>query len=135
MHRPSHPSTPATARGGASDRGVRTQSLIDPLSAARARDGKPGGGWRARVTPKRVVLGLLGLIVGWLVLSLVLFLISSHFERTSPPANVASVLDPAGYPLTSANNILVLGSDRRPKDSQANRAPKPPGRAARTRSC
>ena len=47
-----------------------------------------------------------------------LFLISSHFERTSPPANVAGVLDPAGYPLTSANNILVLGSDRRQKNSK-----------------
>jgi LCP family protein required for cell wall assembly len=58
------------------------------------------------------------LILGWLALSLVLFLISSHFERTSPPANVASALDPAGFPLTSANNILVLGSDRRQKDSK-----------------
>jgi LCP family protein required for cell wall assembly len=28
------------------------------------------------------------------------------------------VLNPAGYPLTSANNILVLGSDRRQKDSK-----------------
>jgi len=28
------------------------------------------------------------------------------------------VLDPAGFPLTSANNILVLGSDRRQKDSK-----------------
>jgi LCP family protein required for cell wall assembly len=28
------------------------------------------------------------------------------------------VLDPAGYPLTSANNILVLGSDRRQKHSK-----------------
>jgi LCP family protein required for cell wall assembly len=64
------------------------------------------------------VLGLLGAIAGWLLLSLVLFLLSSHFERTSLPANVASVLDPAGYPLTSANNILVLGSDRRQKDSK-----------------
>ena len=47
-----------------------------------------------------------------------LFLISSHFERTSPPADVAAVLDPAGFPLTSANNILVLGSDRRQKNSK-----------------
>ncbi len=29
------------------------------------------------------------LIVGWLLLSLVLFLVSSHFERTAPPANAA----------------------------------------------
>jgi LCP family protein required for cell wall assembly len=93
------------------------------------RDGRgplqPRGGraqrfaaWWRRLTPKRAVLGLLGLIVAWIVLSLVLFLISSHFERTSPPSNVAGVLDPAGFPLTSANNILVLGSDLRPKGSR-----------------
>jgi LCP family protein required for cell wall assembly len=74
--------------------------------------------WWRRMTLKRALLGLLGLIFAWLLLSLVLFLISSHFERTSPPSNVAGVLDPSGYPLTSANNILVLGSDRRPKGSK-----------------
>ena len=63
-----------------------------------------------------------------------LFLVSSHFERISPPANVASVLDPAGYPLTSANNILVLGSDRRQKNSKEPGA-ETTGPAARTRSC
>jgi LCP family protein required for cell wall assembly len=52
------------------------------------------------------------------LLSLVLFLVSSHFERTPLPSDVSSVLDPGGYPLTSANNILVLGSDRRQKNSK-----------------
>ncbi|HEY5194006.1 MAG TPA: LCP family protein [Solirubrobacteraceae bacterium] len=84
-------------------------------TGSAAASGRP---WRERVTLKRVILGLLGLIVAWLLLSLVLFLISAHFERTSLPSNVASVLEPAGYPLTSANNILVLGSDRRQKDSK-----------------
>jgi LCP family protein required for cell wall assembly len=65
-----------------------------------------------------VLLVLLAVVVGWLALSLVLFLISSHFERTSPPAGVARVLDPGSFPLTSANNILVLGSDRRQKTSK-----------------
>ncbi len=74
--------------------------------------------WRRHFTPKRVALGLLALLAGWLALSLALFLISSHFERISPPSDVSSVLDPAGYPLTSANNILVLGSDRRQKNSK-----------------
>jgi LCP family protein required for cell wall assembly len=74
--------------------------------------------WRERITPKRALLGLLALIAGWLLLSLALFLISSHFERGSPPADVAQALDPAGYPLTSANDILVLGSDRRQKNSK-----------------
>ncbi len=64
------------------------------------------------------MLCLIGLIFAWLALSLVLFLISSHFERTAPPKDVAGVLDPSGFPLTSANNILVLGSDRRPKGSK-----------------
>jgi LCP family protein required for cell wall assembly len=75
-------------------------------------------GWRRRVSRKRIVLGLLGLLCGWVALSLLLFLASSHFNRTSPPADVASVLDPGGFPLTSANNILVLGSDRRQKNSK-----------------
>jgi LCP family protein required for cell wall assembly len=74
--------------------------------------------WRRWTRPKRILLGLLTLVLAWLALSLVLFLTSSHFERTSLPSDVASVLDPAGYPLTSANNILVLGSDRRQKDSK-----------------
>ncbi|HTZ85501.1 MAG TPA: LCP family protein [Solirubrobacteraceae bacterium] len=84
----------------------------------RGRAEGPPRRWRERITPKRIVLWLVGLIFVWLLLSLLLFLISSHFERTSPPSDVAGVLDPAGYPLTSANNILVLGSDRRPKGSK-----------------
>jgi len=84
----------------------------------RSRAGGPPRPWRERITPKRVVLGVLGLIVAWLLLALVLFLMSSHFERASPPSDVAGALDPAGFPLTSANNILVLGSDRRPKGSR-----------------
>jgi hypothetical protein len=106
-------STPKRA-GGWRRRGRRNPS---PLMSGHSRAQRFANWWR-RMTFKRAVLGLLGLIVAWLLLSLVLFLISSHFERTSPPSNVASVLDPAGFPLTSVNNILVLGSDRRPKGSK-----------------
>ncbi|HEX5225499.1 MAG TPA: LCP family protein [Solirubrobacteraceae bacterium] len=74
--------------------------------------------WRRRATRKNVALAFVALIAGWIALSLVLFLISSHFERTSPPGDVAAALDPAGYPLTSANNILLLGSDRRQRNSR-----------------
>ncbi len=94
---------------------VRDGSLLGARSHPRAP--RTPARWR-RLTPKRVALGLLALLAGWLVLSLVLFLISSHFERTSLPSNVAGVLDPTGYPLMSVNNILVLGSDRRQKDSR-----------------
>jgi LCP family protein required for cell wall assembly len=74
--------------------------------------------WRRWTRPKRLLLGLLALACAWIALSLLLFLISSHFERSSPPGDVAAALDPAGFPLTSANNILVLGSDRRQKNSK-----------------
>jgi LCP family protein required for cell wall assembly len=77
-----------------------------------------GTKWRRWTRPKRIALTLLALVAFWLVLSLVLFLLSSHFERTSLPGNVAGQLDPSGDLLTSANNILVLGSDRRQKDSK-----------------
>jgi LCP family protein required for cell wall assembly len=83
------------------------------------KDAAPtGAGWLQRITVKRVLLGLLALVVAWVALSVVLFLTSSHFERTAPPGDVAGVLDPAGFPLTSANTILVLGSDRRQKNSK-----------------
>jgi LCP family protein required for cell wall assembly len=82
------------------------------------RDTLKGAGWRKHTKPKRLLLYLLGLVLAWLALSLVLFLVSAHFERTPPPSDVARALKPAGYPLTSPNNILVLGSDRRPKGSK-----------------
>jgi LCP family protein required for cell wall assembly len=90
------------------------EERVEPQKGARSI----GAGWRRGITGKRVALGLLALILGWIVLSLLLFLVSSHFERVSPPSNVASVLDPAGYPLSSPNTILVLGSDRRQKNSK-----------------
>ncbi|HEV2944461.1 MAG TPA: LCP family protein [Solirubrobacteraceae bacterium] len=83
------------------------------------RNAGPGlTGWRRWATRKRILLGLLAFVLSWLVLSLVLFLLSSAINRTSPPGDLAGALDPAGYPLTSANNILVLGSDRRQKNSK-----------------
>ncbi len=121
--------TPVSAPGSAPS-APRAPRL--PGSSRRA-DGRGGGGrgagadgpathgagrWRRWTKPKRIVLTLLALVAFWLVLSLVLFLLSSHFERTSLPANVAGELNPSGSLLTSANNILVLGSDRRQKDSK-----------------
>jgi LCP family protein required for cell wall assembly len=118
-------------RGERAERGARRG--LRGAGGKRARSGARGPGqvvapgrsraqrfadWWRRLTFKRAVLCLIGLIFAWLALSLVLFLISSHFERTAPPKDVAGVLDPSGFPLTSANNILVLGSDRRPKGSK-----------------
>jgi LCP family protein required for cell wall assembly len=106
-------------------RGLRGGGAGDGLGAIAGERSDHGRGprrrwreWREKITPRRVILGMLVLICGWIALSLALFLLSSHFARTSPPSDVASVLAPAGFPLTTANNILVLGSDRRQKDSR-----------------
>ena len=106
--------SPSASRGGSADgrHGGRGAAGAGPAPAASRRAGVAGP------RPSASLLPLVGLVIGWLLLSLVLFLVSSHFERTPLPANVASVLDHTGYPLTSANNILVLGSDRRQKDSK-----------------
>jgi LCP family protein required for cell wall assembly len=98
------------ARGPGRSQWIPSRAYRD--KGARARR------WRRWAKPKRIILGLLALAFLWLALSLILFLLSSQFERTAPPSNVAAALDPAGFPLTSANNILVLGSDRRQKDSK-----------------
>jgi LCP family protein required for cell wall assembly len=118
------------------DLGVRVRTTpggeppVPPPPPRRRRLRLPGRRWRRWSTRRRIVLGLLAAIAAWLLLSLLLFLISSHFERVSPPSNVAAALDPAGYPLTSANNILVLGSDRRQRTSREPGAEKSgPGRS------
>jgi LCP family protein required for cell wall assembly len=101
---------------------LRGQSDLDELR--RDEGGEPGRprrprvGWRARFTPKRVILGVLGAIVGWLLLSLILFLISAQIEQSKVNAAAKAALSGGGFPLTSANNILVLGSDQRPKGSK-----------------
>ena len=56
----------------------------EPPGTGAAGD-KAGVDWRKHTKPKRLLLYLLGLIVAWLALSLALFLISAHFERTPPP--------------------------------------------------
>jgi LCP family protein required for cell wall assembly len=103
-----------------------TKSSRRPRRPGEPPSGNDSGGagtprnarWRKHTKPKRLLFYLLALVVGWLLLSLVLFLLSAQFERTAPPSDVAGVLHPAGFPLTSPNNILVLGSDRRPKGSK-----------------
>ncbi len=113
---PRAPGSPRPPAGGGGGRGAAGRG-----GGGRGADGldaRWAERWRRWRRPKRILLTLLGLIAFWIVLSLVLFLVSSHFERTSLPANVTGVLDPSGNPLTSANNILVLGSDRRQKDSK-----------------
>ena len=85
----------------------------------------PHGRW----TVGRVVKVVLLAIVGWLLLSFVLFLISAQIEQDKVSSEAETQLAGAGYPLVSANTILVLGSDQRPKGSKEPGANSGPSRS------
>jgi LCP family protein required for cell wall assembly len=81
----------------------------------RAPDFRRVAPGRRRLTPGRVVKWLLLALVGWLLVSTVLFLISAQIQHGDLASKVGTQLDPGPYPLTGANTILVLGSDARTK--------------------
>jgi LCP family protein required for cell wall assembly len=68
------------------------------------------------ITVGLIVKRVLMLAIAWVLLSLVVFLVSAQIQQGDLSGKVS--LGGAGYPLTSANNILVLGSDQRTKGSK-----------------
>ena len=85
----------------------------EPVPGAPTPPGPPGPAptRRRRITPGRVLRYLLLAVLGWILLSLVVFLVSAQLHQSG----VDAPLGGAGHPLTSANNVLVLGSDTRPE--------------------
>jgi len=71
---------------------------------------------RGPISIGRVVRWLVLAAIAWIGLSLVLFLVSAQIQQGDLSGKVD--LGGAGYPLTSANTVLVLGSDARPKGSK-----------------
>jgi LCP family protein required for cell wall assembly len=65
-----------------------------------------------------VLLWLALAVAGWIALSLALFLLSAQIEQAKVSDAAKAALKPAGFPLTSTNTILLLGSDARPKSSK-----------------
>jgi LCP family protein required for cell wall assembly len=105
----------------------RDRELGSPLDELRG-DGEPPRRRRRFTLPwapsgkpwsvGRVIRILLLAVGAWLVLSLVLFLISAQIEQDKVSAEAEAQLASGGFPLVSANTILVLGSDARPKNSK-----------------
>lgn len=90
--------------------GARRAGRRRRLPRLRRRDG--------RITLGRVLLWLALAVGAWLALSLVLFLVSAQIERGKISDEAKAALEPAGFPLTSANTILLLGSDARPEGTK-----------------
>jgi LCP family protein required for cell wall assembly len=78
---------------------------------------KSADGKRRRLTPGRIVKWVLTAVAVWLLLSLVLFLVSAQIESAKVPDSAKAQLSGGGFPLTSPNTVLVLGTDARPKGS------------------
>ena len=73
---------------------------------------------RRRIGPWRVLRWLVTLLVAWLAISLVLFLVSAQIQSSKVSDAADNELGGGGYPLTSPNTILVLGSDARKKGTK-----------------
>jgi LCP family protein required for cell wall assembly len=71
---------------------------------------------RRRLSVGRIVKWVVLAVVGWLALSLVLFLVSAQLRQGELSGQVS--LGGAGPMPFNANNILVLGSDQRTKSTQ-----------------
>lgn len=84
---------------------------------------RPGRGPRKRITPLRVLRWLVLAIVFWLLLSLVLFMVSAGSNQVPLPASAAKALTSGGNMLTSADTILILGTDQRPRTGPGSKEP------------
>ena len=94
-------------QGSRGDRGRGGGRSSAPSGGGRRFRGKP-------ITWRRALKYLITAIVGWIGLSIVLFLISATIESGKISGAVDSELA-GGFPLTSKETILVLGSDARVK--------------------
>jgi LCP family protein required for cell wall assembly len=73
---------------------------------------------RRRLRPGRIAAYVALALVGWVLVSLVLFLISAQVQQSKVSSAADAQLGGAGNPLTTPNTVLVLGSDARPKGTK-----------------
>jgi LCP family protein required for cell wall assembly len=104
------------------------RGLGRPSRQARARERRerredpsgPGPHRRRRlrgrpITPWRIVRWVVGAVLAWVLLAVVLFFVSAETRSGHLPAGARSQLTGGGPMLTSANTVLILGLDNRPR--------------------
>ncbi len=84
-----------------------------PDPRERDRDPREQPRERKPITPGRVFKWVVLAGLFWVALSAVLFFFSAQIQSGKVSDSTKAALDDSGNLLTSANNILVLGSDRR----------------------
>jgi LCP family protein required for cell wall assembly len=91
----------------------------DALSRLRDRErGQRGPKVRKPITVGRVLKWVALALVGWIGISLVLFLISAQIQSSSVDDSAKEALSSGGHPPFSATTVLVLGSDQRTKKTK-----------------
>jgi LCP family protein required for cell wall assembly len=102
--------------------GRRSDGPRDGLDDLRGGHPRPDSGGKRRLAERFTfwrVIGYIGLaVVGWLLLSLLLFLLSAQVQRGKVNDAAGAALKGSGFTLTSPNTILVLGSDARTKGTK-----------------
>jgi LCP family protein required for cell wall assembly len=105
---------------------ARLRAESDPeLELARAAARKPRppkGPWLRTWTWKRALKYVALAVVGWFALSFALFMISAG-QSPALPAAALRELTPGGNMLTSANTVLILGTDQRPRTGPGSKEP------------
>jgi LCP family protein required for cell wall assembly len=88
----------------------------DDLSQGEPRE-PPREPHRRRLTVGRVIRYLAIGVAAWLLVSLVVFLVSAQIQSAKISDAAEAQLSGGGFPLTTPNTILVLGSDARTKEN------------------
>jgi len=73
---------------------------------------------RRRLSWKRALVYLVLAGLAWVLVSFLTFMLSAQIQSGKVSDETKAALSDAGYPLTSANTILVLGSDQRAKGTK-----------------
>ncbi|MBO0768762.1 MAG: LCP family protein [Solirubrobacterales bacterium] len=97
-----------------------------PPAPAYERSGGPGlGRWgRGTWTWRRALKYLVCAVIGWVLLSAVLFFISAQTKAGNVPKSLKAALTGPSVPMiASAENVLVLGLDTRPKTGANSKEP------------
>jgi LCP family protein required for cell wall assembly len=94
------------------------ESMLDDLRGRGPRRRDRGDRSRPRITPGRVVAALVAAVVGWLLLAVVVFLVSSLVHGDGANSATEAALNKGGPGLFSPTTTLVLGSDQRTKGTK-----------------
>jgi LCP family protein required for cell wall assembly len=80
-------------------------------------------GERKPITVLRVIKWVALFIVGWLLLSVILFVISAQIQTGNLPSSASNALTGGPNMLTGTDTILILGTDQRPATGIGSKEP------------